>query len=178
MSFSSCPSCGSALGLGFAPAPQTCSPRGVTLQRPEGTPARVTTRTSPEDAELLSFSPDDTFAFWRGLKDTGLLEDIIQEFQQELLETMKGLQQRAQEPPLQLGGEEPCMDARSRLGRGDWGVFSSLEISGWHIVDNASVPLLAAPGHGRGHFGWPQFSSSLCLELPICWLWPNTWLES
>ncbi|KAM7326702.1 hypothetical protein ACRRTK_013069 [Alexandromys fortis] len=45
---------------------------------------------------------DDTFAFWRGLKDAGLLDEVIQEFQQELEETMKGLQQRVQDPPLQL----------------------------------------------------------------------------
>jgi hypothetical protein len=48
---------------------------------------------------------DDTFAFWRGLKDAGLLDEVIQEFQQELEETMKGLQQRVQDPPLQLRGE-------------------------------------------------------------------------
>lgn len=48
---------------------------------------------------------DDTFAFWRGLKDAGLLDEVIQEFHQELVETMKGLQQRVQDPPLQLRGE-------------------------------------------------------------------------
>lgn len=48
---------------------------------------------------------DDTFAFWRGLKDAGLLDEVIQEFQQELEETMKGLQQRVQDPPLQLRGK-------------------------------------------------------------------------
>lgn len=55
---------------------------------------------------LDSFSiTDDTFAFWRGLKDAGLLDEVIQEFQQELEETMKGLQQRVQDPPLQLRGK-------------------------------------------------------------------------
>jgi len=54
----------------------------------------------------LSLPPDDTFAFWRGLRDAGLLDDVIQEFHQELLDTMRGLQQRAQDPPLQLGGEQ------------------------------------------------------------------------
>uniref|UniRef100_A0A2K6T5S9 Glucocorticoid modulatory element binding protein 2 n=1 Tax=Saimiri boliviensis boliviensis TaxID=39432 RepID=A0A2K6T5S9_SAIBB len=45
---------------------------------------------------------DDTFTFWRGLKDAGLLDEVIQEFHQELMETMRGLQQRVQDPPLQL----------------------------------------------------------------------------
>lgn len=54
------------------------------------------------DALCPALSPDDTFAFWRGLKDAGLLDEVIQEFHQELVETMKGLQQRVQDPPLQL----------------------------------------------------------------------------
>lgn len=56
---------------------------------------------------LPSPHTDDTFAFWRGLKDAGLLDEVIQEFHQELVETMKGLQQRVQDPPLQLRGEGP-----------------------------------------------------------------------
>lgn len=51
----------------------------------------------------LSLPPDDTFAFWRGLRDAGLLDDVIQEFHQELLDTMRGLQQRAQDPPPAAG---------------------------------------------------------------------------
>lgn len=73
---------------------------------------------------MLSLSPDDTFAFWRGLKDTGLLEEVIQEFHQELVETMKGLQQRAQDPPLQLGGKGLGM-AKVRFRIGACGFFSS-----------------------------------------------------
>ncbi|XP_009975608.1 PREDICTED: glucocorticoid modulatory element-binding protein 2, partial [Tauraco erythrolophus] len=72
----------------------------------EGNPEQIAIKTRSEGFEvlpLLSLSPDDTFAFWRGLKDTGLLEEVIHEFHQELVETMKGLQQRAQDPPLQLG---------------------------------------------------------------------------
>lgn len=34
-----------------------------------------------------------------------MLDEVIQEFHQELVETMKGLQQRVQDPPLQLRGE-------------------------------------------------------------------------
>ncbi|KAM9260312.1 LOW QUALITY PROTEIN: glucocorticoid modulatory element-binding protein 2 [Cariama cristata] len=66
-----------------------------------GSPATITIETC-EDASDWSKLGDDTFAFWRGLKD-GLLEEVIHEFHQELVETMTGLQQRAQDPPLQLG---------------------------------------------------------------------------
>lgn len=55
---------------------------------------------------MLFFHSEDTFAFWRGLKEAGLLEEVIQEFQAELLETMKGLQQRILDPPLQLSGKK------------------------------------------------------------------------
>lgn len=62
---------------------------------------------------MLPLFPDDTFAFWQGLKDSGLLEEVIHEFHQELVETMKGLQQRAQDPPLQLGGKDLDTGAQS-----------------------------------------------------------------
>ncbi|NXX82178.1 GMEB2 protein, partial [Urocolius indicus] len=67
-----------------------------------GSPATITIETCEDTSDWSSSVGDDTFAFWRGLKDTGLLEEVIYEFQQELVETMKGLQQRAQDPPLQL----------------------------------------------------------------------------
>lgn len=63
----------------------------------------------------------------------GLLDDVIHEFHQELVETMKGLQQRAQDPPLQLGGKERvlgswlCQEETSEQ-RGLW--MLSLEIPG------------------------------------------------
>ncbi|XP_064023739.1 glucocorticoid modulatory element-binding protein 2 [Pogoniulus pusillus] len=68
-----------------------------------GSPATITIETCEDASDWCTTVGDDTFAFWRGLKDMGLLEEVIQEFHQELLETMKGLQQRAQDPPLQLG---------------------------------------------------------------------------
>ncbi|XP_061865190.1 glucocorticoid modulatory element-binding protein 2 isoform X2 [Colius striatus] len=67
-----------------------------------GAPATITIETCEDTSDWSSSIGDDTFAFWQGLKDTGLLEEVIYEFQQELVETMKGLQQRAQDPPLQL----------------------------------------------------------------------------
>lgn len=83
---------------------------------------------------MLPLSPDDTFAFWQGLKDSGLLEEVIHEFHQELVETMKGLQQRAQDPPLQLGGKNLVIGGQSSWERGLW-IFLSLGVSGWHDRD-------------------------------------------
>ncbi|XP_037357242.1 glucocorticoid modulatory element-binding protein 2 [Talpa occidentalis] len=67
-----------------------------------GSPATITIETCEDPGDWTTAIADDTFAFWRGLKDAGLLDQVIQEFHQELAETMKGLQQRVQDPPLQL----------------------------------------------------------------------------
>ncbi|XP_020668080.1 glucocorticoid modulatory element-binding protein 2 isoform X1 [Pogona vitticeps] len=67
-----------------------------------GSPATITIETCEDSSDWTMTIGEDTFAFWRGLKEAGLLEEVIQEFQAELLETMKGLQQRIQDPPLQL----------------------------------------------------------------------------
>lgn len=40
--------------------------------------------------------------FWRGLKEAGLLEEVVDDFQAELQEVLKGLQERVSEPPLQV----------------------------------------------------------------------------
>ncbi|XP_025045132.2 glucocorticoid modulatory element-binding protein 2 isoform X1 [Pelodiscus sinensis] len=67
-----------------------------------GSPATITIETCEEASDWTTSIGDDTFTFWRGLKDAGLLDEVIEEFHQELMETMKGLQQRVQDPPLQL----------------------------------------------------------------------------
>ncbi|XP_023396576.1 glucocorticoid modulatory element-binding protein 2 isoform X1 [Loxodonta africana] len=67
-----------------------------------GSPATITFETCEDPGDWTTSIGDDTFAFWRGLKDAGLLDEVIQEFHQELAGTMRGLQQRVQNPPLQL----------------------------------------------------------------------------
>ncbi|XP_058535242.1 glucocorticoid modulatory element-binding protein 2 isoform X1 [Ochotona princeps] len=67
-----------------------------------GSPATITLEACEDPGDWTTAIADDTFAFWRGLKDAGLLAEVIQEFHQELAETMRGLQQRVQDPPLQL----------------------------------------------------------------------------
>ncbi|XP_019403871.1 PREDICTED: glucocorticoid modulatory element-binding protein 2 isoform X1 [Crocodylus porosus] len=80
-----------------------------------GSPATITIETCEEATDWTTTIGDDTFAFWRGLKDAGLLEEVIQEFQQELVENMKGLQQRVQDPPLQLSGKTVVAGANAVL---------------------------------------------------------------
>ncbi|XP_066443495.1 glucocorticoid modulatory element-binding protein 2 isoform X3 [Eleutherodactylus coqui] len=67
-----------------------------------GTPTTITIETCENSGEWGSTVADDTLGFWQGLRDAGLLGEVIQEFHQELLETMKGLKQRLQMPPIQL----------------------------------------------------------------------------
>ncbi|XP_019747167.1 glucocorticoid modulatory element-binding protein 2 isoform X1 [Hippocampus comes] len=45
---------------------------------------------------------EDALSFWRALKDAGLLEEVIEDFQKELQEVLKGLHERVCEPSLQV----------------------------------------------------------------------------
>ncbi|XP_069099386.1 glucocorticoid modulatory element-binding protein 2 isoform X2 [Pleurodeles waltl] len=67
-----------------------------------GSPATITIETCEDSSEWATAIADDTFSFWQGLRDAGLLDEVIQEFHQELVDTMKGIQLRLQDPPLQL----------------------------------------------------------------------------
>ncbi|KAG8447234.1 hypothetical protein GDO86_014629, partial [Hymenochirus boettgeri] len=67
-----------------------------------GNPATITIETCESSTDWSTSIVDESLGFWQGLKDAGLLEDVIQEFRQELQETMKGLKERVQCPPLQL----------------------------------------------------------------------------
>ncbi|XP_063815218.1 glucocorticoid modulatory element-binding protein 2 isoform X4 [Pseudophryne corroboree] len=66
-----------------------------------GNPTTITIETCDSSGEWSNVG-DDTLIFWQGLRDAGLLGDIIQEFHQELLETMKGLKERLQTPLFEL----------------------------------------------------------------------------
>ncbi|KAK6479331.1 glucocorticoid modulatory element-binding protein 2 isoform X1 [Huso huso] len=67
-----------------------------------GSPATFTVEPSDDSAEWITTIGEDTVTFWRGLKDAGLLDEVIEEFQNEVKETLKGLQDRIQQPPLQI----------------------------------------------------------------------------
>ncbi|KAH0619284.1 hypothetical protein JD844_019209 [Phrynosoma platyrhinos] len=61
-----------------------------------GSPATITIETCEDSSDWTTAIGGDA------QREAGLLEEVIQEFQAELAETMKGLQQRIQDPPLQL----------------------------------------------------------------------------
>lgn len=44
-------------------------------------------------------------AFWRAVKEAGLLEEVVEDFQKELQQVLKGLEERVCEPPLQVKGQ-------------------------------------------------------------------------
>ncbi|XP_018580962.1 glucocorticoid modulatory element-binding protein 2 isoform X1 [Scleropages formosus] len=67
-----------------------------------GSPSTFTVEASEDSTEWVMTIGEDAIAFWRGLKDAGLLEEVIEEFQKEVKETLKGLQDRIQQPPLQV----------------------------------------------------------------------------
>lgn len=48
---------------------------------------------------------DDSVAFWRAVKEAGLLEEVVEDFQKELQLVLKGLEERVCEPPLQVKGQ-------------------------------------------------------------------------
>ncbi|KAG8131559.1 hypothetical protein E2320_009480 [Naja naja] len=80
-----------------------------------GSPATITIETCEDTTEWTTAIGDDAFTFWRGLRDAGLLEEVVQEFSAEFMEAMKGLQQRIQELPLQLNAlEQQCDEHRKR----------------------------------------------------------------
>lgn len=43
--------------------------------------------------------------FWRGLKDAGLLEEVMEDLEREIQEILTGLEERIQDPPLQVKGQ-------------------------------------------------------------------------
>ncbi|KAM9828038.1 glucocorticoid modulatory element-binding protein 2 isoform 1-T1 [Syngnathus typhle] len=61
--------------------------------RPEG---------SEGPSEEVTAVGEDAVSFWRALKDAGLLEEVIEDFQKELQEVLKGLHERVCEPSLQV----------------------------------------------------------------------------
>ncbi|XP_068995353.1 glucocorticoid modulatory element-binding protein 2 isoform X2 [Embiotoca jacksoni] len=55
-----------------------------------------------ETSEWVTAIGEDSVAFWRAVKEVGLLEEVVEDFQKELQEVLKGLQERVCDPPLQV----------------------------------------------------------------------------
>ncbi|XP_064420675.1 glucocorticoid modulatory element-binding protein 2 [Latimeria chalumnae] len=67
-----------------------------------GSPATITIDASEDCSDWITSIGEDTFMFWRGLKEAGLLEEVIQDFQEQMEETLRGLLEKAQQPPLHV----------------------------------------------------------------------------
>ncbi|XP_021421350.2 glucocorticoid modulatory element-binding protein 2 isoform X1 [Oncorhynchus mykiss] len=68
-----------------------------------GSPAMFPTEVSSDDTtEWVTAIGEDSVTFWKGLKEAGLLEEVVEDFQKEIQEVLKGMQERITEPPLQV----------------------------------------------------------------------------
>ncbi|XP_035595406.1 glucocorticoid modulatory element-binding protein 2-like isoform X2 [Oncorhynchus keta] len=68
-----------------------------------GSPAMFPTEVSSHNTtEWVTAIGEDSVTFWRGLKEAGLLEEVVEDFQKEIQEVLKGMQERITEPPLQV----------------------------------------------------------------------------
>ncbi|XP_061758348.1 glucocorticoid modulatory element-binding protein 2-like isoform X1 [Nerophis ophidion] len=57
---------------------------------------------SEEPSEWVTAIREDSLTFWRAVKEAGLLEEVMEDFQKDLQELLKGLQERVSQPPLQV----------------------------------------------------------------------------
>ncbi|KAG1960669.1 glucocorticoid modulatory element-binding protein [Pimephales promelas] len=55
-----------------------------------------------DSTEWVTAIGEDTMTFWRGLRDAGLLEEVMEDLEREIQEILKGLEERIQDPPLQV----------------------------------------------------------------------------
>lgn len=54
---------------------------------------------------FLSVCAEASVVFWQAVKEVGLLDEVVDEFQKALQEVLKGLQERVCDPPLQVKGQ-------------------------------------------------------------------------
>ncbi|XP_029363058.1 glucocorticoid modulatory element-binding protein 2 [Echeneis naucrates] len=55
-----------------------------------------------ETSEWVTAIGEDSVLFWRAVKEAGLLDEVVEDFQKQLQEVLKGLQERVCDPPLQV----------------------------------------------------------------------------
>ncbi|XP_059190135.1 glucocorticoid modulatory element-binding protein 2 [Centropristis striata] len=77
----------------FPATPSSADLNGAATSFPDGT---------EETSEWVTAIGEDSVAFWRTVKEAGLLEEVVEDFQTELQEVLKGLQERVCDPPLQV----------------------------------------------------------------------------
>lgn len=57
------------------------------------------------DLCFLCLWAEASVVFWHAVKEVGLLDEVVEEFQNELQEVLKGLHERVCDPPLQVKGQ-------------------------------------------------------------------------
>ncbi|KAK7884461.1 hypothetical protein WMY93_027584 [Mugilogobius chulae] len=55
-----------------------------------------------EASEWVTAIGEDSVAFWKTVKEAGMLDEVVQDFEKELQDVLKGLEDRAGDPPLQV----------------------------------------------------------------------------
>ncbi|KAK5609894.1 hypothetical protein CRENBAI_013539 [Crenichthys baileyi] len=55
-----------------------------------------------EPSEWVTTIGEDSVVFWRAVKEAGLLEEVVEDFQKRVQEVLKGLQERVCEPPIEV----------------------------------------------------------------------------
>lgn len=55
---------------------------------------------------FLCLFAEASVVFWHSVKEVGLLDEVVEEFQNQLQEVLKGLHERVCDPPLQVKGQE------------------------------------------------------------------------
>ncbi|XP_072305415.1 glucocorticoid modulatory element-binding protein 2 isoform X2 [Eucyclogobius newberryi] len=57
---------------------------------------------SDEASEWVTAIGEDSVTFWKAVKEAGMLDEVVQDFEKELQDVLKGLEERAGDPPLQV----------------------------------------------------------------------------
>ncbi|XP_038164927.1 glucocorticoid modulatory element-binding protein 2 [Cyprinodon tularosa] len=65
--------------------------------------AAVSFPDAPEEpSEWVTTIGEDSVVFWRAVKEAGLLQEVVEDFQKEVQEILKGLQERVCDPPVEV----------------------------------------------------------------------------
>lgn len=99
--------------------------------------------------------------FWHAVKEVGLLDEVVEDFQNQVQEVLKGLHERVCDPPLQVKGGERRRYALYLLS-GASGVGKSAGLR-FHFIDPNPPPPPAA--------FQTRFCSTTWCRTSECWTW-------
>uniref|UniRef100_A0A3B4BHC1 SAND domain-containing protein n=1 Tax=Periophthalmus magnuspinnatus TaxID=409849 RepID=A0A3B4BHC1_9GOBI len=118
-----------------------------------------------EASEWVTAIGEDSVAFWKAVKEAGMLDEVVLDFEKELQDILKGLEERANDPPLQVKGQTTLTKAlglhSSLLG------FSSLFPLSCACEQLRTADKVSAPMECTGtHEDFVDFVASL-FTLPV-----------